>query len=240
MPKKRKDERGIRVDAEKLDRLRKQAGMKQVELAEAASVDPKTIQRAESGEPISLSNLRRISDALGLQHLAQLLPDGPVIEPVAATKKKALVKFAGTTEVPVELIEVFRRERFAFRFFLGLQIQGLISDGVFDVNLSPGSVIVSGVLTRRDARRVVNAFIAGELDDMKLTSVSLSKALPVGLPHTKMIAISDREPDPIGDDDVFNTELHLADEVAIKTVDERSRFMDTLRQAFTNPEGIVL
>ena len=54
------------VDADKLKRLRIEAGYSQEKLAIMANVNRRTIQRAEAGLPIGLETLSFIADALGV------------------------------------------------------------------------------------------------------------------------------------------------------------------------------
>ena len=83
-------ERGIPVPHLKAWRLRKL--LKQEELAERADVSRPTIQRGERGETLSIDNVKKIANALGISNEElrftdpdQETPSHPKTEPAEAT-----------------------------------------------------------------------------------------------------------------------------------------------------------
>ena len=63
------------LDADRLRQLRWRCGFTQEELAERAELTKRTIERAEAGNPVRASNLRRIAAALEVEPHT-LLPGG--------------------------------------------------------------------------------------------------------------------------------------------------------------------
>lgn len=80
-------------DVEKLSRLRTRLCLTQEALAGRAHVSPRTIQRAEAGEPISLNNVQEIASALGVM-ASELLVQAPLedglVEPDTIDEAKTI------------------------------------------------------------------------------------------------------------------------------------------------------
>jgi len=77
---------------ERLAQLRVSRGLTQAELAAAAGVAKRTVERVESGESIQLLTMIRLSRVLGLmEHIDQLVPDQKP-SPMALLKDKTRSK----------------------------------------------------------------------------------------------------------------------------------------------------
>ncbi len=80
------DETILRELGERLARLRLQRNLMQADLAIAAGVSKRTVERMEAGGVTQLNNLLRVCRALGLvEHFDLLIPE-PVASPVAQLK----------------------------------------------------------------------------------------------------------------------------------------------------------
>lgn len=80
------DEIILRELGERLARLRLQRNLMQADLAIAAGVSKRTVERMEAGGVTQLNNLLRVCRALGLvEHFDLLIPE-PVASPVAQLK----------------------------------------------------------------------------------------------------------------------------------------------------------
>lgn len=80
------------VLGERLAQLRVSRGLTQAELAAAAGVAKRTVERVESGESIQLLTMIRLSRVLGLmEHVDQLVPDQKP-SPMALLKNKTRSK----------------------------------------------------------------------------------------------------------------------------------------------------
>jgi transcriptional regulator with XRE-family HTH domain len=160
--------------------LRKLKTWSQEQLAEKAEVTTKAVWKAEKGQSISLENADCIARALG-QKVVDLVSDANVsIEPTTLAAKTERLRFTGEIDAPAELIEIFRRERYAFKFFVVLHLSELLKDGALNIELDSDSILVSAALTPDDILRITTAFIAGKLKPLGLLSLTVStyKSLP--------------------------------------------------------------
>jgi hypothetical protein len=147
-------------------------------LASDAKVSYKTIQRAAAGRPISYTYIKLIADVLGIPPYALIKADTVPLAPVGTAVDKKRLTFAGELDVPAEMFEAFQREELAFKFFVALYLSDLIKDGAANIRLINGSILAAAELTPQDIRRLLNAFLAGNLESQRVIGIRTS-ALPL-------------------------------------------------------------
>ncbi len=188
--RKKKSGRGIVLSRDALQKARKiKHNMTQEDLAAALRIDVREIQRAEAEEPIDPDYAHRLSGILGRELSELVKKDGPpqtepppkqedswrADAPNNETVSHALEKlfsaivFDGTYKPPVK--EVALKKLSDLALFLGMQ------DGYDEnnVHVEIGSLIISVPLSRRDASKLLNAFIAGNLERFKVVSVTVAE-----------------------------------------------------------------
>jgi transcriptional regulator with XRE-family HTH domain len=82
--------RSRKLVAAKLRRLRLQHGLSQEQLANKADVDPKTVKRAEGGEPVDFSTIKALADILGVVPADLLATDDSAIDRFFETMRHGL------------------------------------------------------------------------------------------------------------------------------------------------------
>ena len=163
------------IDVTVLDAKCRKALMKQEreDLASDARVSYKTIQRAAAGFPISYAYIKRIAAALGIPPYELIKPDSVPLAPTATASAMKRVSFAGELDLPAEMYEAFQHERTAFKFYAALYLSDLLKDGAANIRLSTGSVLAVAELTPDDIRRIIEAFLAGTIEPLRVIAIRL-------------------------------------------------------------------
>jgi hypothetical protein len=171
MAKKKHSGAGIVLSHEALTHARRvKHDMSQEQLAIAAQIDVKTVRRAEDEKPIDPAFAHRIAGALGTDLCMLVKQDTTHVHPIADALAKLIttIIFSGNYPPPVRAEAV--RRLTALVLLLGFQ------DGLNEEMLRAigGSLIVTVPLSRRDAAKLMNAFIAGDLEQFDIVSVNVS------------------------------------------------------------------
>jgi DNA-directed RNA polymerase subunit alpha len=187
----KKSGRGIALSRDSLLKARKvKHNMTQEDLAAALRIDVREIQRAEAEQHIDPAFAHRIAAILGVD-LADLVKKGPVAStdtppqkeesPAPETPQKSItITRYSDGRVTVEMVfdkhyapplekpalDLAR----AIAMFVGFQ-DGFGDD---DVKVAAGSLRVTIPLSRRDTALLMNAFIAGELEQFDVVSINVA------------------------------------------------------------------
>jgi transcriptional regulator with XRE-family HTH domain len=185
---KKKSGRGIVLSREALQNARKiERNMTQEDLANAVRTDVRVIQRAEAEKPIEVAYAHQIAHVLG-KELSELVKEDtpttadplpkqpespqatiPVDTPIvhAVEKLFSAIVFAGDCKPPIRDAALKKLAELA----LLLKMEDGYNDN--DVSAISGSLVILVPLSRRDTAKLMNAFIAGELEQFNVSSITL-------------------------------------------------------------------
>jgi hypothetical protein len=191
MAKKKPNERGIRVQGKKLRQMRKLRGYSSAaDLAvEPPPQNPKTIEKAERGEPVDPDAFTIICEKLDLNPLT--LDPNPVPTPqlLPHPEQHQLIGLDLYLNGPKELIDLIKRHPQAAQLFNLLVTYDYIKHEYLRPRLRFSSVIFSAHLCPSDVLRIMNAFLANRLDWIGIQRIDvMSGDIPiVSLPDTDPI-----------------------------------------------------
>ena len=174
-----KDKKSVSINPKRMIAARMDSGLSHKQLAKLAKVSDDLISRMEKGESVWIANAKRVADALNVT-VDYLKTLGPPKTTNDKHSSDVMVEAKGN-RISVHLTLDHKTtkaqlERKCKKAAHALYAAALLTDGFDDDDLDPriSSISFTMRLTPRDAKKFMNAFFDGKLEQFNIVSIALS------------------------------------------------------------------